>query len=204
MALYLTHRGLALRDRLPRVAALFESGLISDLLVRTIVWRTYLIEDPDAMANVDAALAEQVVTWGPLSAKKTEQAIDALVERFDPGALRRIRDSSLHRDVTFGLPSDEAGCTSMWARLLTGDSKVLEQKVNQIAGSVCDADPRTLGERRSEALTALGDGLTELACQCGDTGCTAAGRGRTSSTSTVVHVVAGADTVSAAQVTSGR
>jgi hypothetical protein len=75
--------------------------LISDLLVRTIVWRTYLIEDPDAMANVDAALAEQVVTWGPLSAKKTEQAIDALVERFDPGALRRIRDSSQHRDVTF-------------------------------------------------------------------------------------------------------
>jgi hypothetical protein len=134
MALYLTHRGLALRDRLPRVAALFESGLISDLLVRTIVWRTYLIEDPDAMANVDAALAEQVVTWGPLSAKKTEQAIDALVERFDPGALRRIRDSSQHRDVTFGSPSGEAGCTSMWARLLTGDAKVLEQKVNQIAG----------------------------------------------------------------------
>lgn len=88
MALHLTHRGLALRDRLPRVAALFDSGLISDPPVRTIVWRTYLIEDPDAMANMDAALAEQVLMWGPLSAKKTEQAIDTLVERFDPGALR--------------------------------------------------------------------------------------------------------------------
>lgn len=202
MALHLTHRGVALRDRLPKVAALFHSGLISDLLVRAIVWRTYLIEDPDAMANVDAALAEQVVTWGPLSAKKTEQAIDALVERFDPGALRRSRDGSQYRDVTFGSPSDEAGCTSMWARLLTGDAKVLEQRVNEIAGSVCDADPRTLGERRSEALTVLADGLTELACQCGDAECTAAGRRRTPPTSTVVHVIADADTVSAAQVAS--
>jgi hypothetical protein len=136
--------------------------------VRAIVWRTYLIEDPDAIANTDAALAEQVVAWGPLSTKKTEQAIDALVERFDPGALRRSHDSSQYRDVTFGSPSDEAGYTSMWARLLTGDAKVFEQRVNEIAGSVCEADARTLGERRSDALTALAAGHTELACQCGD------------------------------------
>ena len=51
MALHQTHRGVALRDRLPAVAALFEAGLISDLLVRTIVWRTYLITDPAAMAT---------------------------------------------------------------------------------------------------------------------------------------------------------
>jgi hypothetical protein len=201
VALHQTHRGVALRDRLPKVAALFGSGLISDLLVRAIVWRTYLIEDPDAIANTDAALAEQVVAWGPLSTKKTEQAIDALVERFDPGALRRSHDSSQYRDVTFGSPSDEAGYTSMWARLLTGDAKVFEQRVNEIARSVCEADARTLGERRSDALTALAAGHTELACQCGDTECAAAGGGRTPPTSTVVHVVADADTVAAAQDT---
>ena len=50
MALHQTHRGVALRDRLPKVAGLFEQGLISDLLVRTIVWRTYLITDGTAMA----------------------------------------------------------------------------------------------------------------------------------------------------------
>src|SRR5215212_9459710 len=44
LALHQTHRGVALRDRLPMVAALFEAGLISDLLVRTIVSRTYLID----------------------------------------------------------------------------------------------------------------------------------------------------------------
>jgi hypothetical protein len=59
LALAQTHRGVALADRLPKIAALFAAGLISDLLVRAIVWRTALILDPHAMAQVDAALAER-------------------------------------------------------------------------------------------------------------------------------------------------
>src|SRR3954466_13025974 len=73
MALHQTHRGVALRDRLPRGAALFAAGLISDLLVRTIVWRTYLLGD-DAMAALDADLARRVTRWGALSVAKTEAA----------------------------------------------------------------------------------------------------------------------------------
>ena len=71
---------------------------MSDLLVRTIVSRTYLIDDADAMAAVDAALAERVVRWGALSVKKTEDAIDALVDEHDPGALRRATESAAERD----------------------------------------------------------------------------------------------------------
>ena len=92
LALHQTNRGVALLDRLPKVAALYEQGLISDLLVRTIVSRTYLIDDDDAMAKVDAELAARVRRWGALSAKKTENAIDALVERHDPDAVRRSRE----------------------------------------------------------------------------------------------------------------
>ena len=94
LALHQTHRGVALRDRLPRVAALFEAGLISDLLVRAIVWRTDLITDEAAMAAVDGALAARVSRWGALSIAKTEAAIDALVDEFDPAALRRARESA--------------------------------------------------------------------------------------------------------------
>ena len=59
LALAQTYRGVTLRDRLPRVASLFEAGLIRDLLVRAIVWRTDLIEDQAALAAVDAELAAQ-------------------------------------------------------------------------------------------------------------------------------------------------
>ena len=37
LAMAQTHRGVASRDRLPKVGVLFEAGLISDLLVRAIV-----------------------------------------------------------------------------------------------------------------------------------------------------------------------
>ncbi len=74
------------------------------------------------MATVDAALAERVTRWGALSVKKTEQAIDALVEEIDAGALRRSRAGNLGRDVEFGSPSDEPGFTSMWARLYAPDA----------------------------------------------------------------------------------
>ena len=196
LAVHQTHRGVALRDRLPRVAELFAAGLISDLLVRAIVWRTYLITDPDAMAAVDAELAEQVTAWGPLSAKKIEQAIDALVEAHDPGALRRARDSARTRDVQFGSPTDEAGYTSLWARLYAGDAAVLQDRVSEIAHSVCEADPRTTGERRADALNALSAGQQQLPCGCADPDCAAAQHDQKPPVSAVIHIVADAATVS--------
>ena len=59
--------------------------------MRAIEYRTALITDPDAIARVDELLADHVTRWGPLSANKTEAAIDAIVDRVDPGALRRSR-----------------------------------------------------------------------------------------------------------------
>ncbi len=119
MALHQTNRGVALRDRLPKVAALFADGLLSDLLVRTIVSRTSLIEDPAAMAAVDTELAARVTRWGALSAKKTEQAIDELVDKHDPGAVRRTvtgvragdRGSSAVRSTRPGSPPSGRGST---------------------------------------------------------------------------------------------
>ena len=109
MALHQTHRGVALRDRLPSVARLFEKGLVSDWLVRTIVWRTHLITDPSAMTAVDSALADRIAGWGAMSIAKTEAAIDALVDKYDPGALRRCRESASSPTVQFGSPTDVAG-----------------------------------------------------------------------------------------------
>jgi hypothetical protein len=100
--------------------------------------------------------------------------------------------------VVFGSPSDEAGFTSMWARLYGPDAAVLEQRLEEMARGVCKDDPRTLGERRSEALTALPTGITQLACECGNTDCPAAARDATAPAAAVIHVVAHADTIEAA------
>ena len=89
---------------------------------------------------------------------------------------RRSRKATCERDVQFGSPSDEAGFTSMWARLYAPDAVVLKARVEQMARSVCEDDPRTLGERRSDALTAVAAGIAELACECGGGECAAAGR----------------------------
>ncbi|HEX3545201.1 MAG TPA: DUF222 domain-containing protein, partial [Mycobacterium sp.] len=201
MALAQTHRGVAVRDRLPKVAALFAAGLISDMLVRAIVWRTELIIDEAAMAAVDGELAEQVTRWGALSVTKTEQAIDALIDKHDPGALRRARAGYRSRDVAFGAPGDEAGFTSMWARLYAHDAALVQQRVEEMDRSVCAGDPRTLAERRADALGALGAG-TELACTCGQPDCPAAGRAGPAKNA-VVYVIAEQATIDAARTSDG-
>ncbi|PEG44360.1 hypothetical protein CRI77_00390 [Mycolicibacterium duvalii] len=185
LALVQTHRAVALRDRLPKVAALFAQGLISDLLVRTIVYRTELITDPSAMAAVDEAVARQVGFWGALSRTKTEQAIDATVITHDPGALRAAKDHTPGRAVEFGSPSDPVGLVSMWARMHPGDAAALHERINTIAHTVCEADPRTLEQRRNDALAAIGYGLDALTCSCGLPDCAAAGHPRPAPNTTI-------------------
>src|SRR4051812_28187836 len=196
MALHQTHRGVALRDRLPRVAALFEAGLISDLLVRTIVSRTYLIDD-EAMAAVDAHLARRVTRWGALSVAKTEAAIDALVDEHDPGALRRSQNAASEQTVQFGSASDVPGVTSIYVRLNSPDATLMEQNVEDVARSVCDADPRSIDERRSLAMAARVN-RTAFECACGDPDCTGGAIGDAPAKNAVVYVVADEKSVDAA------
>ncbi len=197
MALHQTHRGVALRDRLPKVAALFEAGLISDLLVRTIVSRTYLIDDAEAMAKVDAELAERVTRWGALSVKKTEAAIDALVDKHDPGALRRVTAAATGETVQFGSPADVAGTTTVWARLNSADAALMEARVEEMAVSVCDADRRGIDQRRANALTAAVL-HTGFGCTCGEPDCPGAPSTDAPAKNAVVYAVADENTVQAA------
>ncbi|MGB3232163.1 MAG: DUF222 domain-containing protein, partial [Mycobacterium sp.] len=196
LASHQAHRGVALRERLPKVAALFDAGLINEMLVRAIVWRTYLIEDPAAMAAVDTELAQRIGAWGAMSIKKTEQAIDALIERHDPGALRRARESVSRRDVQFGSPGDLPGYTSLWARLFSADAALDEKRVQEMAYSVCDRDPRNAEQRRADALSALIQ-QTTMTCQCADPDCEAT-RGTPPNKNTLVYVITDHDTLTAA------
>jgi Domain of unknown function (DUF222) len=185
MALHQTHRGLALRDRLPQVAALFAAGTISDLLVRTIVSHTYLIDDHDALTAVDADLADRVTRWGALSVKKSEDAIDALVEEHDPGALRRATQAAVTETVEFGSPNDVPGTTTIWARLNAAHAALMEHTVEEMARSVCDAEPRGIDQRRAHALAASAN-HTAFQCQCTNPDCPGGTTGDTPAKNAVI------------------
>ncbi|WP_102144118.1 HNH endonuclease signature motif containing protein [Mycobacterium hubeiense] len=197
LALGQAHRGVALRERLPKVAELFAAGEITDLLVRTIVYRTHLIENPEALAAVDALLADQVKRWGPLSQKKTEHAIDALIDQVDPGALRQTRRLDRQRWLEFGTPDDEAGFESIYGRLYASDSALVERRVKELARTVCDDDPRTLKERLADSLAAMAVGADRLPCGCGDENCPA-GPSDAPERNIVLHLVADSTAVAAA------
>ncbi|ANI39349.1 HNH endonuclease signature motif containing protein [Mycolicibacterium vaccae] len=174
LALHQAYRAVVLRDRLPKLGALFLQGLISEMLVRAIITRTDLIKDPDLIAAVDADLAADILGWGPLSVKKTEAEIDTIVERHDPDAVRKSREGDLGRTIEFGNPGDAPGFTTVWTRMFDGDAAAGKRTLTAMAYSVCDADPRTLDERREDALAALFHGITTLACRCGNGDCEAA------------------------------
>lgn len=179
----------ALRARLPRVAALFLAGTLGVRVVAAIADRTDLVQDPEAMALIDSAVAEQAGGWAALSQYKLEQAVDTWVDRHDPGAVRRTKDSVRNRDVSIGAQNHEAGTASLWGRLFATDAAVLDRRLTQMAHGVCEDDPRTIAQRRADALGALAAGAAHLACGCGRPDCPAAqpdGR----AASVVVHVLA--------------
>jgi Domain of unknown function (DUF222) len=182
----------ALRDRLPRVAALFAAGTISARLASAIVWHTDLIKDAETLRLVDATLAEDAVCFGPLSVSKTAQAIDAVVDRHDPAALRSNRAGARGRDVVIRPADRESGIAAMWGSLFATDAAVLDRRLTQMAHHVCDDDPRTLAQRRADALGALAAGAEHLACDCGSPDCVARADPDPRAAAVTIHVVADA------------
>lgn len=180
----------ALRDRLPRVNALFAEGRVGYRLVSLIVWRTALIVDLDALAAVDRRLALVIGTWGPMSEAKTVAAIDTWVERSDPHALRRSQRSSRSRDVNIHL-DEGSGMGSLFGTLFAHDAKALDERLAAMANQVCQADPRTMAQCRADALGALAAGAEQLTCECGTDDCPSA----VGPSPVVVFVVAHDDTL---------
>jgi hypothetical protein len=179
---------MALRERLPLVAEVFATGAISYRLVSAIVARTRLVRDREARAKVDAAIAAEAAGWGGLSVAKVEAAIDAWVDRFDPAALRRTESSSRDRHLDVVHSEDGSGLDRVEGTLLAHHGAALNERLLDLARGVCENDPRTIDQRRSDAMGALATGADRLACECGDPKCAAAARSAPGAP--VVHVIA--------------
>ena len=181
---------LALRDRLPKVAALYAEGAISSKVIAMITWRTQLVDTDQALALIDAEIADRAASWDRLSEAKLEKAVDAWVDRFDPGALVRTRIAARGRDVEFGSSDDVTGTTSVWARLYATDAELLHQRLTQMISQVCGQDPRTTAQRRADALGALAAGAEHLTCHCATPDCAATKIEDARATNVVIHIIA--------------
>jgi hypothetical protein len=65
----------------------------------------------------------------------------------------------------------------------------LDQRLDALAATVCEHDPRTKAQRRADACGPLARGEATLACQCGRRDCPAAGV-RAEAATAVIHVLA--------------
>ena len=177
---------MALRERLPRVAEVFAAGAIGLRLVPAIVYRTALIVDPQARAKVDVELAAAVAGWGPMSVAKTEAA-----DRLLGGPLRPVRaaaDGPPCPRPPRGLdPSPTAAARHDRGGAVRPRRRHAGPAPGAMARAVCDGDPRTLDQRRADALGALAAGADRLACACGHDDCPAAG---TPASAVVINVIA--------------
>ncbi len=177
---------IALRERLPRFAEVFASGIIDFRLMAAVVYRTDLVEDPVLLAKLDAAVAKYAPRWTRLSAPKLYERIDMWVMRFDPAGKRVPRPRNEDRYVE--IASIDSGLAAIWAQLHASDGAALDRRLDALAGTVCAADPRTKSQRRADALGALVAGLKVMRCNCDSPNCPAAQRPRAADV--VIHVLA--------------
>lgn len=176
--------GRAMR-RLPALAAVFEAGEIDAGVYRTIVYRTELITDPEAMTAVDQRLAVRAARWPSLSYGRLLGEIDRIVYAADPDAVRRVRERAEGRGVR--VLDGVEGVANLSGCLFAADAHLFDKKLTALAATVCEHDPRTKEQRRADAVGALAAGAERLMCRCGSLQCPAAAA---ISSPVVIHVVA--------------
>jgi hypothetical protein len=177
--------------RLPAVAAVFAAGDIDMGVFQTIVYRTEWITDAGAQAKVDAELAARVGRWPSMTRGRLATEIDRVVVRHDRDAVRRARERVVERRVS--LWDQGNGTTEVSGLLVSTDAAALDSRLDALARTVCQDDPRTVDQRRADALGALAVGLERLACRCGLAPCPAGPR--PSNPAVVIHIVAEQATV---------
>ena len=150
------------------------------------MYRTDLITDDAVLAVVDAELAVKVGRWPSLSRGRLAGHVDAIVARADADAVRRRRQRQSDRDIWIG--DVEGGISQIQGTLFSVDAHALDKRLDAMAATVCEHDPRSREQRRADALGALAAGADRLRCRCGRSDCAAGTRPPASPV--VIHVIA--------------
>ncbi|MDL9947378.1 DUF222 domain-containing protein [Gordonia sp. ABSL11-1] len=165
-------QAVALRDRLPQVAQRLQQGRISPERVISVIARTDLIDGADCAAEVDAQIAAELdLHDGPWSAERLRDMVDRIVYRHDPDAVRERRRRALDARDSWVQPKTD-GIAQVSTSMSAENARISQANIRALAESACSADPRTIGQRRSDAAFALMS-QTRFECLCGDESCPA-------------------------------
>jgi hypothetical protein len=84
------------------------------------------------------------------------------------------------------------GLAEISATVFASDGHAVADRLTALAHTVCDADPRTIAQRRSDAFGAMATMADRLGCRCGRSDCPAKGNVASAVT---IHVIAEQATV---------
>ena len=87
-----------------------------------------------------------------LSKPKLRDRIDLWVAKFDPAGVRIPPTVNDNRYVEVGETSP--GMAGIWANVHATDAAALDNRLDALAATVCENDPRTTAQRRADATGA--------------------------------------------------
>ncbi len=181
----------ALVNRLPQVGAVLAAGDTDWRTVQVIIARSELVSEK-AIARLDRSLACRVSSWHCWSRQRVINAVDATVRFLDPEAIReRVRQED-RRHVDVIAVGD--GTAKVDGIIAADAAAAFDKRLTELASAVCREDPRTVKQRRADAIEALAEGRN-LACECGNDACPHRSADAVAPTRMVINVIAGAETV---------
>jgi hypothetical protein len=184
--------GLALAERLPKLGALFAAGEVDFRVIAAVVFRSELMVDNDALSRLDTWLVRHAARWSRWSYTKIVELVDFWIQKLEPLAVRVAREADDDRQIGVSwLPN---GMAEIWGDVRAPEALAFDRRLNELADTVCPADPRTKAQRRADALGALAARATAMACACGSPDCQASGH-EAKVGDVMIHVLAEAGTV---------
>ncbi len=168
-ASYLVSYAEALDIRLPRIAALLAEGRTDWRTVRLIISRTDLVTEERLIAKLDQSLTGRIGNWHGWSRQRIINAVDAAVLAADPDAARERRLAA-EDERCIGISAAANGLAEIHGSVAASAAVAFDRRLSQLAKQACPADPRTMDQRRADALAALAGGYG-LACACGQPEC---------------------------------
>ncbi|MFV8161875.1 DUF222 domain-containing protein [Mycobacterium sp. 134] len=183
----------ALRDRLPRLAALLSDGQTDWRTVEIVITRTRFVS-PRVMEQLDEELAQRITGWQCWSDGRITTTVDAKVRTLDPAAICEREHAADRRRVDVSPRGD--GTAKIDAIVTTRAGLTFDSKLSEMSARLCPKDPRSNDQRRSDAIEALAEGR-ELSCECGRAACPVRSTNEPSEppVKVVVNVIAERDTV---------